>query len=127
MMKNVAMFLSFLVIFGFLFQVAVEMRDFGEPHGAIGPDGETLPEKNETTGHYNYMDDHMIEEGQNETKSNNIVTAVVFDYRGLDTLGEATVLFTAVCGVLMLFRRKIKLQKEHDKNSDDNVPEEGGK
>jgi len=127
MMKNVAMLLSLLVIFSFLFQVAVEMRDFGEPHEAIGPDGETLPEKNETTDHYNYMDDHMIEEGQNETGSNNIVTGVVFDYRGLDTLGEATVLFTAVCGVFMMFQRKIKLQKEHDKSSHDNVPGEGGK
>jgi multisubunit Na+/H+ antiporter MnhB subunit len=29
----------------------------------------------------------------------------VFDYRGFDTLGEATVLFTAVAGVVMIFRR----------------------
>jgi len=29
----------------------------------------------------------------------------VFDYRGFDTLGEATVLFTAVAGVLAVLRR----------------------
>jgi multisubunit Na+/H+ antiporter MnhB subunit len=29
----------------------------------------------------------------------------VFDYRGFDTLGEATILFSAVAGVLLLFRR----------------------
>jgi multisubunit Na+/H+ antiporter MnhB subunit len=29
----------------------------------------------------------------------------VFDYRGFDTLGEATVLFAAVAGVIILFRR----------------------
>ena len=34
----------------------------------------------------------------------NFVCAVVLDIRGYDTLGEATILFTAVCGVAMLFR-----------------------
>jgi multisubunit Na+/H+ antiporter MnhB subunit len=51
------------------------------------------------------MDDHIIAYTQNETGTNNGVTSVVFDYRGFDTLGEATILFTAVAGVLMLFRR----------------------
>jgi multisubunit Na+/H+ antiporter MnhB subunit len=36
--------------------------------------------------------------------SANVVTSIVWDYRGYDTLGEATILFTAVCGVAMLFR-----------------------
>jgi multisubunit Na+/H+ antiporter MnhB subunit len=30
---------------------------------------------------------------------------VVFDYRGFDTLGESAVLFTAVVGVALIFRR----------------------
>jgi len=51
------------------------------------------------------MDDHMIEHTQNETGTNNGVASVVFDYRGFDTLGEATILFAAVAGVLMIFRR----------------------
>lgn len=51
------------------------------------------------------MDDYIIENTQEETGANNGVTSVVFDYRGFDTLGEATVLFTAVAGVIMLFRR----------------------
>jgi len=50
------------------------------------------------------MDDYMIEKAQEETGSNNVVTSVVFDYRGFDTLGEATILFTAVTGVLLLLR-----------------------
>lgn len=50
------------------------------------------------------MDDYFIRQSQTETGANNVVTAVVFDYRGFDTLGEATVLFTAVSGVLALFR-----------------------
>lgn len=57
------------------------------------------------------MDDYMIANSQAETASNNVVAAVLFDYRGLDTLGEATVLFTAVTGVLLLFRSLKKKEK----------------
>jgi multicomponent Na+:H+ antiporter subunit B len=35
----------------------------------------------------------------------NAVTAIVFDYRGFDTLGEEFILFAAVSGVVMLLRR----------------------
>ena len=52
------------------------------------------------------MDDYIIENAQTETGSNNVVASVVFDYRGLDTLGEATILFTAVTGVLLLLRTR---------------------
>jgi multisubunit Na+/H+ antiporter MnhB subunit len=52
------------------------------------------------------MDDYIIENAQKETGSNNVVASVVFDYRGLDTLGEATILFTAVTGVLLLLRTR---------------------
>lgn len=34
----------------------------------------------------------------------NVVTAINFDYRGLDTLGEEFILFAAVTGVVMLLR-----------------------
>ena len=51
------------------------------------------------------MDDYIITHTQNETGTNSGVTTVVFDYRGFDTLGEATILFAAVSGVLMIFRR----------------------
>jgi len=57
------------------------------------------------------MDDYIIENAQEETGSNNVVTSVVFDYRGFDTLGEATILFTAVTGVLLLLRTE-KRRKE---------------
>ena len=51
------------------------------------------------------MDDYIITHTQNETGTNSAVTTIVFDYRGFDTLGEATILFAAVSGVLMIFRR----------------------
>jgi len=48
------------------------------------------------------MDDYFLGNGQSETGSNNIVASVVFDYRGLDTLGEASVLFAAATGVFLI-------------------------
>ena len=43
--------------------------------------------------------DHFINKGVEETGAVNIVTSVVVNYRGLDTLGEITVLFTAAIGL----------------------------
>lgn len=57
------------------------------------------------------MDDYFIVHGQEQTGANNIVTSVVFDFRGFDTIGEASVLFTAVFGVSVLFRAR---KKEED-------------
>ena len=51
------------------------------------------------------MDDYFLRYGQEQTGTNNQCTSVTFDYRGFDTLGESTVLFTAVIGVGLMFRR----------------------
>jgi multicomponent Na+:H+ antiporter subunit B len=48
-----------------------------------------------------------IEQAFEETAVPNIVTAVLADYRGYDTLGETTVIFAAgICCLLILKRRK---------------------
>ncbi|MBP8958887.1 MAG: DUF4040 domain-containing protein [Bacteroidales bacterium] len=52
------------------------------------------------------MAKHYIEGAAEKTGSANLVTGVVFDFRGYDTLGEATVLVTAVLGVLTILRIK---------------------
>lgn len=49
-----------------------------------------------------------VEGAAAKTGSANLVTGVVFDFRGYDTLGEATVLVTAVLGVLTILRIKGK-------------------
>jgi len=46
-----------------------------------------------------------IKGGLADTGATNIVSSVILDYRAYDTLGEATVLFTAVIGVLAIVRR----------------------
>ncbi len=84
--RNFLAVVFFTVVAVFLFFTALMMHPFGSPE--------------ETS-----MDQHIIDNTQTETGANNGVTAVVFDYRGFDTLGEATVLFTAVAGVILAFRR----------------------
>ena len=90
----------FLVFVGmFLLFSAFIMHPFGHPDTFYDEEtGELITREPE-------MDDHIIENAQEETGADNTVTSVVFDYRGFDTLGEATVLFTAVAGVILIFRR----------------------
>jgi len=57
------------------------------------------------------MSASYIEGATEKTGSANLVTGILFDFRGYDTLGEATVLVTAVLGVLTILRIKGKKDK----------------
>ena len=46
-----------------------------------------------------------LQEGVSRTGATNLVASVILDFRAYDTLGEATILFTAVVGVLAIVRR----------------------
>lgn len=48
---------------------------------------------------------YYIKQGLELTGAANVVAAIILDFRGYDTLGEGTVLFTAVIGVLTIVRR----------------------
>lgn len=54
----------------------------------------------------------IVDETMSKTGAINSVTATVFDFRGYDTLGEAIVLFTAICGVVAVLRPEKKAKKE---------------
>jgi len=56
--------------------------------------------------HTTRMATTYIEQGAELTGSANLVTGIVFDFRGYDTLGEATILVTAVVGILTILRIK---------------------
>jgi multicomponent Na+:H+ antiporter subunit B len=47
-----------------------------------------------------------VNDAERETGVPNVVTAVLASYRGYDTLGETTVVFTAGIGVIALLRRR---------------------
>ena len=52
-----------------------------------------------------YLADRYIVASEKEIGIPNLVTSVLASYRGYDTLGEVTVIFTACIGVLMLLGR----------------------
>ena len=56
-----------------------------------------------------------LQTGLAETGAPNIVTAVLLDFRAWDTLGEATVLFCAVLGVVAVLRRHARKDDGEDK------------
>jgi multicomponent Na+:H+ antiporter subunit B len=51
-----------------------------------------------------------------ETHATNAVAPIVFDYRGIDTVGEELILFAAVMGVTLLLRRQ---REEHERSPRD--------
>lgn len=61
---------------------------------------------------------HYIENGIKDTGATNIVTSVVINYRGFDTLGEVTVLFLAAIGLsAVLYREERRKRTEGRKSS----------
>jgi multisubunit Na+/H+ antiporter MnhB subunit len=87
--RKVALWLSglaFLVVFMLLVRQALQfLPDFGDPVMRMA-------------GYY-------VAEGLAKTGAANLVAAVILDFRAYDTLGEATVLFTAVMGVTAVLRK----------------------
>ena len=55
-----------------------------------------------------------LRDGLEKTGAANIVMAVLLDFRGYDTLGEATVLFCAVLGALSILRHSAKKREPTD-------------
>jgi multicomponent Na+:H+ antiporter subunit B len=65
----------------------------------------TLPPFGSAAGPiHQHVADRYLAKSEEETHSPNVVTSVLADYRGYDTLGETTVIFTAGIGVLLLLR-----------------------
>ena len=60
-----------------------------------------------------------LKEGKSQTGATNLVSSVILDYRAYDTLGEATILFTAVIGVLAVVRRIGRKRSEEKVEEED--------
>jgi multicomponent Na+:H+ antiporter subunit B len=76
-----------------------------------------IPDFGHYRGPYGYVLDRIVTPERHVT---NVVTGVVFDVRGFDTLGEEFILFAAVAGVVMLLRGG----REHPANTGDTVASE---
>jgi len=55
-----------------------------------------------------------LDQAVKETGVPNVVTAVLASYRGYDTLGETTVVFTAGTGVIVLLRLRRRAQQKRE-------------
>jgi len=60
-----------------------------------------------------------LKEGLVKTGASNLVSSIILDFRAYDTLGEATILFTAVVGVLTIVRRIGRKKQDEIVEEDD--------
>ena len=72
-----------------LMWAATDLPDWGDPHSPAS----------------SHLSPHFIEKSMEETSVPNLVTAVLADYRGYDTMFETIVIFCAGIAVLTLLRR----------------------
>jgi multicomponent Na+:H+ antiporter subunit B len=54
-----------------------------------------------------------------QRRATDVVTAVTFDYRGLDTMGEEFILFAAAVGVVILLREQRDERRESEQEADE--------
>ena len=81
---------SSLIFFGlflvFAFLAVQDLAPFGKP--------------------YMRVSQQYLETGLQKTGAANVVAAIILDFRGYDTLGEATVLFVSILGSFVVLRRR---------------------
>lgn len=61
------------------------------------------------------ISDVIVRQNLEKTMAANNVAAVVFDFRGFDTLGESFILLTAIAGSFVILSRAKKSKKEDEK------------
>jgi len=82
----IAAIVPFVVIFAlFAYRAVAQLPPFGSPLMTVSQ--------------------HYVEEGLRQTGSANLVTSILLDFRAYDTLGEATILFTAILGAFAVLRK----------------------
>ena len=82
-------FIVVLLTGSVLINGTLDMPDFGDPNAPI----------------HQHVAPRYLEQSGEEIGIPNVVTSVLASYRGYDTLGEVTVIFTAAAGVLVLLGR----------------------
>ena len=81
-----------------------------------------LPDFGNYNGPYGYVINRIAVPQRHTT---NAVSAVVFDYRGFDTMGEEFILFAAVTGVVLLLRERKEDEEEAIEKVVDPVTSDG--
>lgn len=68
---------------------SMDMPQWGDPHSPAS----------------SHVSPHYLRHSLEDTATPNVVTSILADYRGYDTLGETTVIFTAGMACILLLRR----------------------
>ena len=120
LLKSMYVAVSVLLCLGLsalLIYTALDLPHFGADEALIDNDISTF----------------YVEEGVYHTGAMNIVTGIILDFRGFDTLGESHVLFVAACMVIMLLRLpcgdspREQLERERAEMYDDYFEPKGDK
>ena len=88
--SQIGPFLVVMMTGAILVSATLDMPNFGDPNAPI----------------QQHVAPRYIQQSGEEIGVPNIVTSVLASYRGYDTLGEVTVVFTAAVGVLALLGRR---------------------
>ena len=96
MMRKVIVAVVLVGIFFYLSLALYAVRPFGVEMGA------------------GYIGLDILRDALGHTHASNVVTSVVFGYRGYDTLGEATIFFVAVLGFYWTISRMKKGDEKDD-------------
>lgn len=99
-------FISVIVVFitgAILVYGTIDIPPFGAAHTPV----------------HEHLSERFIYESPAETGVPNMVTSVLASYRGYDTLGETTVIFTAGIGVLLLLGRGVHRSQQQATKEDD--------
>ena len=83
---------------GLLLYGTLDMPGWGDPHSPAST----------------WVSPGYIEQAYEKTETPNIVTAVLADYRGYDTMGETTVIFTAAIACALLLRGAVGNRRKED-------------
>jgi len=96
-MRKVVVLCSLLICYVLLLFAVVNMPSMGDPDSITikGPPGRGAVPR-------------YLEKGAEECGGENIITDIILNYRGYDTNGEVTVIFTALIGVLAVLNRERK-------------------
>lgn len=84
-----------IMVGGLLVYGTIGLPEFSDPNAPI----------------HRHVAPRYLNESKKEVDVPNVVTAVLASYRGYDTFGETTVVFTAGAGVIALLRRRRKDRK----------------
>lgn len=88
-MKTLSLIVS-VIVGAFLMYGTIDMPAWGDPNSPAST----------------HVSPYYITHTEADTATPNIVTSVLADYRGYDTLGETTVIFTAGMACILLLRRR---------------------